>query len=215
MARTRRKKTEPPPLDENTLNLRELAVFVEESPGFQLGLATYDVPETRDAYLQRLAEAVADRPVHLTRLDLTRAPGEELLLKRLREHLQANPAPEGQHPAIMVVGLEAAIDFHRTPDGRRARGGPLLHNANFQRDSFPQLCPAAVVLWLSPFATTAFAQSAPDLWHWRSGTFTFTGEPEARTRMERELVATLGHRNGYSCCVAQERANRPASRFAV
>jgi hypothetical protein len=154
----------PKTFDENTLNLLELAVFVEEANGFRLGLATYDVPETRDTYLQRLAEAVADRPVHLTQLDLSRSTGEESLLKRLREHLESHPAPEGKHPAIMVVGLEAAIDFRRTPDGHQARGGPLLHNANLQRDAFPRLCPAPLVLWLSPFATTAFAQAAPDLW---------------------------------------------------
>lgn len=41
---------QPPPsvpndLDENTLNLLELVVYVEEGVGFQLGLATYDIPE--------------------------------------------------------------------------------------------------------------------------------------------------------------------------
>ncbi len=190
MARIRHDRAASGSLDDNTLNLLELAVFVEESTGFRLGLATYDVPETRDSYLQRLAEAVADRPVHLTQLDLTRSSGEESLLKRLREHLQTHPAPDGKHPAVMVVGLEAAIDFRRIPDGHQARGGPLLHNANLQRDAFPRLCPAPVVLWLSPFATTAFAQAAPDLWHWRSGSFTFTGSPEARRRFEKELIAT-------------------------
>ena len=157
----------PSTSDENTLNLLELAVFVEEGAGFRLGLATYDVPETRDTHLQRLAEAVADRPVHLTQLDLTRSSAEESLLKRLQEHLENHPAPDGKHPAIMVVGLEAAIDFRRTPDGRQTRGGPLLHNANLQRDAFVRLCPAPLVLWLSPFATTALAQALPDLWHWR------------------------------------------------
>ncbi len=190
MARKRHDRAAPSSLDENTLNILELAVFVEDSAGFRLGLATYDVPETRDTYLQRLAEAVAARPVHLTQLDLTRSSGEESLLKRLREHLQTHPAPNGKQPAVMVVGLEAAIDFRRTPDGHQARGGPLLHNANLQRDAFARLCPAPVVLWLSPFATTAFAQAAPDLWHWRSGSFTFTGSPEARRRLERELIAT-------------------------
>src|SRR5271156_5000528 len=122
MARKRHDRAAPGSLDENTLNLLELAVFVEESTGFRLGLATYDVPETRDTYLLRLAEAVADRPVHLTRLDLTRSSGEESLLRRLREHLQTHPAPDGKHPAVMVVGLEAAIDFRRTADGHQARG---------------------------------------------------------------------------------------------
>jgi hypothetical protein len=53
--KTTRKRAE---LDENERTLRELAIFVEEAPGFRLGLATYDTPQTRKTQLDRLAEAV-------------------------------------------------------------------------------------------------------------------------------------------------------------
>ena len=54
----------PSTLDENTLNLLELAVFVEEETGFRLGLATYDVPETRDT-LPSAPGRSRCRPPHL------------------------------------------------------------------------------------------------------------------------------------------------------
>jgi tetratricopeptide (TPR) repeat protein len=175
-------------LDENERTLRELAIFVDEAVGFRLGLATYDTPQTRTTQLDRLAEAVASRPVHLTRLDLSRTPNETQLLRRLEEHLQENPAPEGKHPAVMVVGLEATLDYSTL--GPRAREGlAILHNANFLRDAFPEHCPAPVVIWLNPTAATTFAQAAPDLWHWRAASFHFTGPPGERQRLERTQLA--------------------------
>ncbi len=219
MARTRTRRGDAGPTapDENTLNLRELVVFLEDAPGFRLGLATYDHPETREAILERLAGMVADRPIHLTRLDLTRTPDETALLDRLQQHLRDHPAPEGTHPAVMVVGLESAIDFHLKPDlsGDVFLGGPLLHNANLQRDAFPRCCPVPVVLWLNPWATTAFAQSAPDLWHWRTGSFTFAGSPEGRRKLERALDGNTPHRDGWTAPRAQARADRHPSRPAL
>ena len=159
-------------------------LFLEVAPGFRLGLATYDVPETRETYLRELADAVADRPIHLTRLDLSRSSDEDLLLHRLQDHLLANPVPQGKHPAVMVTGLESAIDFHQVPVLETFRGGPLLRNANVQRDAFSRLCPIPIVLWLNPWGYRAFSQTAPDLWHWRTGTFAFTGPPEGPARYE-------------------------------
>jgi tetratricopeptide (TPR) repeat protein len=170
--------------DEIARNLRKLALFLEEAPGFRLGLATYDVPETRETSLKALADAVADRPIHLTRLDLSRSSDEDLLLQRLQDHLHANPAPEGRHSAVMITGLESAIDFHQVPVLESFRGGPLLRNANVQRDAYSRLCPIPIVIWLNPWGYRAFAQTAPDLWHWRSGTFAFTGPPEPPARDE-------------------------------
>src|SRR5205814_1931898 len=104
--------------DENARNLRLLMLFLEEAPGFRLGLATYDTPRTREEQLKRLTEAIASRPVHLTRLDFTRTPDEALLLRRLQDHLRDNPAPEGKSPAVMVTGLEATLDYRKLgPEG--------------------------------------------------------------------------------------------------
>jgi hypothetical protein len=93
-----------------------LSLFLNEASGFRLGLATNDVPD--------------------------RSPSEELLLDRLEDHLRANPAPDGKHPAVMVVGLEAAIDIHLVPPSQTFRGGPILRNANFHRDAYLRFCPA-------------------------------------------------------------------------
>jgi tetratricopeptide (TPR) repeat protein len=161
-----------------------LMLFLSEAPGFRLGLAAYDVPETRERYLRELAEAVGDGPIHMTRLDLSRSSDEDLLLHRLQDHLEADRVPEGKHPAVMVTGLESAIDFHRVPGLESFRGGPLLRNANVQRDAYPSRCPVPVVLWLNSWGYAAFAQAAPDLWHWRLGTFPFSGEPRRHADYE-------------------------------
>jgi hypothetical protein len=177
-------------LDENARNLGMLSLFLNEAPGFRLGLAAYDVPETREKYLNELVDAVADQPVHVTRLDLSQSPDEELLLDRLEDHLRANPAHEGKHPAVMVVGLEAAIDFHRVPPSQIFQGGPILRNANFHRDAYVRFCPAPIVVWLNSRAYTAFAQAAPDLWDWRSGTFSFQGPPGLRGNRPIETISS-------------------------
>lgn len=179
--------------DPNAEELALLALFLEEGPGFHLGLAYYDSFPTRQVMLGRLETLVADRPVHLTRLDLSQFPGEEFLLTRLREHMENHPAPEGKDPAVMVVGLEALLDY-RELGSSQFHSHEILWNANFQRDAYPKFAATAVVIWLLPTASTIFAQQAPDLWHWRAGTFNFTGPPQARRAIEFENVdMTLLH----------------------
>jgi tetratricopeptide (TPR) repeat protein len=176
--------------DENARNLHMLALFLDEAPGFRLGFATYDLPEDRERYLTHLAEFVVDRPVHLTRLDLVHSPHEELLLDRLQDHLRDNPPPEGKKSAVMVIGLEASIDFHTRPPLNTFRGGPLLLNANLQRDAYLRLCPVPIVIWLNNWGYAAFAQAAPDLWHWRAGTFSFSGSPDTRRNLPTQSIIT-------------------------
>jgi tetratricopeptide (TPR) repeat protein len=176
--------------DPNDLDLRELVVFLEQGDGFHLGLAHVDSFETRQTILGRLTALMADRPVALSVFDLSKFPGEEALLTRLKEHVRDHPAPEGKKPAVMVVGLEALLDYREIHPYLPAPQ-PILRNANFQRDAFPHLVPATVVLWLLPTASTLFAQEAPDLWHWRSGTFQFTGPPNTRRNQERVEVERL------------------------
>jgi tetratricopeptide (TPR) repeat protein len=173
--------------DENERQLRELALFVEEPCGFRLGLVTVDSHETRLEQLERLSERLASRPVFLTRLDLAKNPDESQILQRLQAHLRENPAPEGKTPAIMVVGLEALLDYRERAPGVPSPQ-PILRNANVQRDAFPRLCPYPVVFWLLPIASTLFALEAPDLWHWRSATFQFTGPADGRRTLENSLL---------------------------
>jgi len=174
-------------LDENERNLRELSLFVEETGGFRLGLVTFDTAQTRQTQLSLLAERLAPRPVFLTTLDLAKFPDETLLLQRLQSHLRENPAPEGKTPAVMVVGLEAVLDYRETVPGIPSPQ-PILRNANIQRDAYPRLIPCPVVVWLFPTASRIFALEAPDLWHWRSGSFRFSGPSDGRRKLERSHV---------------------------
>jgi tetratricopeptide (TPR) repeat protein len=176
--------------DENGRNLRELAVFLEEGKDFRLGLAMYDVPRTREEWLGRLAVEMEGRSVHLLRLDLSREPGETLLLRRLEEILRTAPVPEGTSPAVMVTGLEATMDFRPMPGTLFVQGGELLRNANLQRDAYPERCPAPVVIWLNSAGATAFTQTAPDLGQWCTGIFQFTGPENSRAELEKELVSS-------------------------
>lgn len=189
MPRARGKRRNRAEADENARALRALSLFVGQRAGFQLGIVTYDTPATRDEYLDALELALADRPVHLTRLDLSRTPDERLLLDRLRRHLLEDPAPEGKRPAVMVVGLEATLDYRKlAPEA--AEGMSMLRNANLHRDAFARLIPATVVLWLNPTASATLIREAPDLWHWRSGVFNLTGPPGGRRQLESTLLAT-------------------------
>ena len=173
---------------ENDRQLHRLAIFLEDAVGFRLGLVTYDTPEIREQQLARLAERLHDTTVHLTRLDLTDSPHEEYLLDRLRAHLDRLDMPDGRRPAVMVTGIESALDYRRLGPETQA-GLALLDNANVQRDAFARFCPFAVVLWLNPTATSALAVHAPDLWHWRNGTFRFTGPVGSRKVVEQRLTA--------------------------
>ncbi len=164
MAKARKKPAKPAPIDENELNLRELLVFLETVGDFRLGLATYDTVATRDRVLNDLRQRASGQGVYLSTLDLQSTPKETQLLSRLARRLEEDPAPPGMSPALMVIGLESAMDYG--PDERFKefiKGGEILWNANFHRDSFGDACPCPVVLWLTPFATGTLGRVAPDL----------------------------------------------------
>ncbi len=190
MAPARRNHTHRRARDENSRNLRELAVFLDDGGAFRLGLAMYDVPRTREEWLGRLTVEMEGRPVHVLRLDLSREPGETLLLRRLEELLQTATVPEGMTPAVMVTGLEATMDFRPMPGTLFVQGGELLRNANLQRDAYPERCPAPVVLWLNSAGVTAFTQTAPDLGQWCTGIFAFQGQESDRAELEKGLISS-------------------------
>jgi len=176
---------------DNDRQLRRLAAFLEDAVGFQLALVTYDTRELRDQQIERLAEKLQGSEVRPTRLDLTETPQEKELLERLRGHLAGLKTPDGKRPAVMVVGLEATLDYRRLgPDARE--GMAILENANAQRDAFARECPVAVAIWLNRTATSVLAARAPDLWHWRSGTFRFTAPPGWREQIEHRLLEMPG-----------------------
>ncbi len=172
----------------NDRSLRELALFAQENVGFRLGLAYFESVETRREQLERLKEMLADKPVDLTIINLGDFPGEQSLLHRLEAHLAEHPAPEGKSSAVMVIGLEALLDYREVHEYHPAPQ-MILRNANWHRELFLERAPCPVVLWLLPTASRIFALEAPDLWHWRSGIFHFQGKPGGREEVEREILA--------------------------
>jgi len=95
--------------------------------------------------------------------------------------VKAPPLPVLFSAAVTVIGLENLIALDRLAGGPPTEGVGFLADANLHRDTFAKACPWPLLIWLTPADTTAFAQSATDLWHWRSATFDFTsdsGRPE-------------------------------------
>ena len=179
----------------NESEYRQLSLFLRDQPGFSLAIALYNAPAVRNAVIERATRELAAQAVTVTRLDLIDTPGEQMLLERLRTHCEAVSLPEGHRHAVMVTGIEAALDYSSfpIPSTQDANTGlALLQNANVQRDHFPQVIDAPVLLWLSPMAESAFAQAAPDLWHWRQAFFDFSIPLERQRDLEeRELALPI------------------------
>ena len=180
-------KRPPPETGENERQLRRLAAFLEDAVGFRLALVTCDTQDTRERQLERLADEMKSAKVSVTRLDLTETPREKQLLDVLRQHVAGQPVRNGKRPAVMVVGLEATLDYSRLGPGADERFA-ILENANAQRDAFAEYCPVSVVLWLNETASSLFAAKAPDLWHWRSGSFHFSSPTELRERLSHHVL---------------------------
>ncbi len=162
--------------------VRLLVRFLSQQGRFRFGVATYDTVPRRDAVIAHAAAELAARAVDATLLDLGGGRRRTLLIEELRRHLAEHPAAPGRGRAVMVTGLESLVDLWSPSPAGDAFA--VFQNANLHRDLFPEVCPAPLVLWLSPFATLAFARHAPDLWDWRATTFDVT-EPAA----ERMAVA--------------------------
>jgi tetratricopeptide (TPR) repeat protein len=150
--------------------------------GFRLIVATYINPRLRDELTERLITDQWQRQMHISRMDLS-SEERPILLSAVKEHLAALPMPRGWRRAVMVTGLDSHLDY--SPAAKD--GFAVLETANLHRDAFSVDCPVPLVLWLSPSATTALGQRAPDLWHWRVAVLDFTGGPTERER----LIGTL------------------------
>ncbi|MGH6903064.1 MAG: tetratricopeptide repeat protein, partial [Geminicoccaceae bacterium] len=150
--------------------------------GFRLYLATYDQPKRRDELIGRVVREAEAEKVRVTRLDLAEA-GPTNLVGLLRAHLQETDLPPGWRQAVMVTGIEQRLDYSAGPEGFA-----FLHQANLLRDALPEAAPVPVVLWLSRMASAVLPVEAPDLWHWRTANFDFTGDEAPRLELLRELT---------------------------
>lgn len=101
----------------------------------------------------------------LAKLDFD--PGQPDLMLQLVQWIKQAPKPT---PHLQVVGLEAM-----TQQSMRSQNY-FLRSLESIQSLLPHL-ESSLVLWLSwPWYRT-LKQSAPDFWQWRSGVFTFVGEP--------------------------------------
>ena len=103
--------------------------------------------------------------VGLAKLDFN--PGQPDLMLQLVQWIKQAPKPT---PHLQVVGLESM-----TQQSMRSQNY-FLRSLESIQSLLPHL-ESSLVLWLSwPWYRT-LKQSAPDFWQWRSGVFTFVGEP--------------------------------------
>lgn len=155
--------------------------FLQEGPAFQFAVALNDDPAARAAALTALVVDLKAAGLRLATVDLADHPGRIDLLTILKEVMAAE-TPD----AITLIGIEPHLPHLPAADLRDATGRAdtaadptgFLANTNWQRDAYPTFCPRPVLIWAPSSAVPAFANLAPDLWHWRAATFDFTGGPD-------------------------------------
>ena len=144
---------------EEDVELRALSRSLRFAQGFRLFFArSQDAGEQR-----RLVEALAGAIPSAPPLEIDFDRPINHLLDELRRRF-----PKVVPPFISVWGLERSL-----PRAAEAHDTPLVANLNAARDSFPQLIPCPLVLWVQPYVLTAIARGAPDFFSIRSGVYDF------------------------------------------
>jgi tetratricopeptide (TPR) repeat protein len=171
----------PDPMDDSSdhaddknvgLNRALLREFLRERVGFQFAIAVIDDDGARRDTVAELGRELAEEGIEWVVIDLRALPEDVVLLSEIRRRLEAL----GNRPAAVgVLGLEWHLDI--PSGGIRDVTTTLLANANFQRDAFPALCPAPLLLWATSLSLPALPRLAPDLWHWRAATFDLCVDP--------------------------------------
>jgi len=116
----------------------------------------------QDWLIQRLTEALSDRPVHVVRLN-----GRTTDI--LDEVLGQLPAPKPAGP-VMVADWGNALKVGET-------GSPLVASLNVSRPKWPDTLPVPVVLWVPEDVLGILLREAPDFLDWRSDTCRFPDAP--------------------------------------
>lgn len=155
--------------------IQKLGIALAGLDDFRLYLAIWHTVAVRDDCIAWLTDRYKERGERLVCIDLQAPSPESELVSRLGlEYRHANEGFTGRI-ALMVINLDQLLG------SRGAESRRLLVTANLHRDRLPAVCPAPIVLWLTPEASVEFATHAPDLWHWRSATFEFTASPQPVT----------------------------------
>lgn len=151
----------PTVLDEET-ELRALSRALQFADGFSLLFVRCNQPDQR----RRLAVALRNELPYLKVQEIALAEPVPHLLDALRERLE-EPPPD----AVFVSGLEYSL-----PVAAEAATTPFVANLNAARNSFPQVIPRPLVLWVPEYVLTAITRGAPDFFSVRSGVYYFAAD---------------------------------------
>ncbi|TWA68393.1 tetratricopeptide repeat protein [Azospirillum baldaniorum] len=167
-------KPDSDPEHDRALEYALLRAFLKERVGFQFGVAVVDDDRTRAETIDALGKDLAADGIEWVVIDLRALPDDAGLLAEIRRRITAL---DGRPAAVGVVGIEWHLDLGNGGMRDADKPSPLLTDANFQRDVFPEQCPVPLVLWVTSLALSAISRLAPDLWHWRAATFDLCVEP--------------------------------------
>ncbi|MCZ6678118.1 MAG: tetratricopeptide repeat protein, partial [Candidatus Poribacteria bacterium] len=165
---------EPTALDEQT-ELRTLARALEFAQGFKLLFARCN---QRDQRL-RIVNALRKRIPQFTVQEIHFDEPIDHLLDALRERL-VQPPPD----VVFVSGLEYSL-----PTAADAHETPFVASLNAARNSFPQILPCPLVLWMPEYVLAAIMRGAPDFFSIRSGVYYFAATPRETAAFAESLTA--------------------------
>lgn len=189
-----------PAVQDEELQYAMLLDFITVEQGFHLAVGGYTDERHRNEVIQRLKADAEDAGVQLVELDLYKVTEPDpVLLFLCREALEA-VAADPRPKALSVIGLERHLSY--SEGGGREKRTDLLPTANFHRDAFPKRCPVPLILWANPLARVALMMVAPDLWHWRNGTFFFDakkadGKPAKHAELIEAMIPRAKYRSLY------------------
>ncbi|HEY0078159.1 MAG TPA: tetratricopeptide repeat protein [Pyrinomonadaceae bacterium] len=149
-------------LDEET-ELRALQQALQFSEGFKLIFVRCNQPEHRKRLVEILRTRLPEQ--NISEVHLTEPVTH--LLDALRERLPSS-APD----ALLVSGLEYSL-----PVAAEAPTTPFIANLNASRNSFPEVIPYPLVLWIPEYVLNAIILAAPDFFSIRSGVYFFAATP--------------------------------------
>ncbi len=155
-------------LDEKD-ELCTLARALELSEGFKLFFVCCNLPNQR----RRL---IKDFQHHLSQVTAQEIHFDEPirhLLDALRPRI-AQPPPG----AVFVSGLEYSL-----PTVAEAHAAPFVANLNAARNSFPEIVPCPLVLWVPEYVLAAIIRGAPDFFSIRSAVYYFDPTPAEMTAL--------------------------------
>ncbi|MBI1925761.1 tetratricopeptide repeat protein [Candidatus Poribacteria bacterium] len=169
---------DPTTPDEET-ELRTLARALQFAEGFSLLFVRCHQHDQR----RRLVAALRKELPQFNVLELHFDRPIDHLLHELHKELRqrlTQPPPD----AVFVYGLEYSL-----PIAADAHATPFVANLNAARNSFGQIVPCPLVLWVPEYVLTAIMRGAPDFFSVRSGVYYFASTPQETAALVELLMA--------------------------